>query len=62
MNKKKRFNDLTHIEKCEIYNMTISCLWFMKEILDKFNITYHTHRKVMNEFEHFLRTGNPRNL
>lgn len=60
--KTKRFKQLTHQEKCEIYNMGITGQYFIKEITAQFNITVPTYKKVMYAFQHFLRTGTPKDL
>jgi len=57
MSNKRRFDELTHQEKCEIYNLTQSGKYYLKEILVKFNITEHTHRRIINAFKTFLHTG-----
>lgn len=58
----KRYKQLNHVEKCEIYNMKISCHYYDKEIMQKFNISIFTLRKVVYEFEKFFRTGKADNL
>jgi len=61
-NHSRKFEELTHIEKCEIYNMAISGHYYRKEILTKFNITKHTLRRVIYAIKYFLRTGTPKDL
>lgn len=58
----KRFKKLTHTEKCEIYNMKMSGHFYDKEIMEKFNISVWSLRKVVYEFEKFFRTGETNNL
>lgn len=58
----KRFKQLTHIEKCEIYNAYQSGHYYLLEIERKYNITDYTIRKVVGAFESFLRTGTPKDL
>ena len=58
-NKKRRYKELTHQEKCEIYNLCQSGQYTYKELCDRFKITYLTLRKAINEIKYFLRTGKP---
>ena len=58
----KRYKELTHQEKCEIYNYYESGYYFQNEIQAKFNITRNTMLRVIHEIRYFLRTGTPKNL
>lgn len=58
----RKFEELTHQEKCEIYNMSISGQYYNKEIQQKFCINDYTHRRVVNAVKDFLRTGVPQDL
>ena len=56
------FKELTHKEKCEIYNMYKSGKYYTKEITTKFNITKPTLYKVVKAFDTFFNTGTPKDL
>lgn len=57
-----RFEELTHQQKCQIYNLTISGQYYSKEIREKFHITPKTHQRIINGIKDFLYTGTPNNL
>lgn len=58
----RKFKDLTHQEKCEIYNMVESGHYYIKEISAKFNVSNATIYRVHYAVKDFLRTGTPKDL
>lgn len=58
----RKFKQLTHQEKCRIYNLYKSGMFYQKEIRTEFNISDYTIGRVIDEIEYFLRTGTPKSV
>lgn len=55
MKRTKRSNELIHQDKMEIYNSIKYSLCSKKELLSKFEITYYTLNKVLEEVEELIK-------
>lgn len=60
--KRRKHKHLSHTEKCQIYNLEQSGMYYMKELAELFDTTPKTIREAVKEIDNFKRYGTPNDM